>query len=731
VALKVQRRGLEAQRPKELSLHLPAFRRPRVGFLAALALAACQSPGDSTALDSAAELAERVKQSLVVIEVGDRQGVEHPLGSGFVAGADGLIATSLHVIGEARPITVHLADGRSHPVVAVEALSREHDVALLRIDRTSLPALEVADSTKLRQGDPIVAFGNPHGMERTVVSGIVSALRTIDGTPMIQLAMPIEPGNSGGPVLDAAGRVHGIVTMKSRITENLGFAVRSEVLADLLAQRAPVPMKDWLTIGALDPNEWTSLFGALWRQRAGRIVVERAGQSFAGRSLCLYAERPEARPYTVGASVRLEDEDGAAGIALASDGGSVHYGFYPTRGRLRFTRFGGPDVMSWEILFDEKSDAYRPGEWNRLEVSRNERKLSCYVNGRLVFEVDDDVLPDGAVGLLKFRETRAEFKHFRLGRDPEAAPIARNRANAVRRLIAGEELDEAAKKKLLEDPSASLTMLHEEISRLQRRAEALDRVAMEIHVSATRDELVKELAKSEEQIDLFRTALLVAQLDNPELRIDDYVADLDRMARAITRRAPPIATESERIDILNRYLFAESGFHGGRDEYFHRSNSYLNEVIDDREGQPLALGILYMALGERLGLRMVAIGLPGHFLVEHIPRRGEPQLIDVFSDGQLVTEQRAMSIARHFGSKGLELAAPLPKARVIQRLLRNLREAARREGDLKGELRYLDTMLAIEPNLRDARIERAQLRLRSGPRENAQEDLDWLQQNAE
>jgi regulator of sirC expression with transglutaminase-like and TPR domain/S1-C subfamily serine protease len=586
-------------------------------------------------------------------------------------------------------------------VATIEALSREHDLVLLRLADGGLQPLSLGDSTKLRQGDPILGFGNPHGMERSIVAGIVSAIREIDGTPMIQLAMPIEPGNSGGPVVDHEGRVLGIVTMKSRITENLGFAVRSEALAELMSHRAPVPMKDWLTIGALDPNEWTPLFGALWRQRAGRIVVEREGAGFAGRSLCLHADRPSSRPYTVGASVRLADEDGAAGVVVASDGEQIHYGFYPTRGRLRFTRFGGAEVTTWEILFDDKSDAYRPGEWNRLEVQRTDRKLACFVNGRLVFETTDDKLPDGAVGLVKFRETRAEFKHFRLGRDPEE-----------RSLTLGKEEE-----------------LRDEIARLRKRAEELERTAGEIHLAAAREELVAELAKPDEEIDLFRAALMVARLDNAELRIDDYVADLERMSRVLVTRTPEIASESERIDMLNRYLFAESGFHGGRDQYFHRSNSYLNEVIDDREGLPLTLAILYIALGEKLGLRLVPIGLPGHFLVEHIPRRGEPQLIDVFAGGQVVTEQKAMSIARHFGSNGLELVAPLPKKHVIQRMLRNLREAARIEGDLRGELSYLDTMIAIDPMLRDARFERAQLRLRSGPQQDAKEDLDWLREH--
>jgi serine protease Do len=696
-----------------------------------LTLISCEASRDSERVESIADLAQRARASLAVIEVGDRLGVEHPLGAGFVVGEDGLIATSLHVIGEARPITVHLPDGKIDPVIAIEAFSREHDIALLRIARRSLPALRLGDSSVLRQGDPLLAFGNPHGLERSLVSGMVSSLREIDGTPVIQLAMPIEPGNSGGPVIDREGRVHGVVTMKSRITDNLGFAVRSEVIRDLLASRSPVPMKDWLTIGALDPSEWTPVFGASWRQRAGRIVAERAGDSFAGRSLCLYADRPQSRPYTVGASVRLENEDGAAGVLLASDGGHVHYGFYPTRGRLRFTRFGGPEVTSWEILFDEKTDAYRPGEWNRIEVLRTERKLSCFVNARLVFELEDNTLPDGAVGLVKFRETRAEFKHFVVSREPERERVSGARASSVRRLIANGTIDEAASKKLLEDPDASLEALRDEIGRLHRRAEELDRAAAEIHVSSARGLLVAELAKPEADIDLFRAGLLVARIDNRELRIEDYLADLDRMGRALSSRTPEKATESERIDILNRYLFAECGFHGGRDEYYHRSNSYLNEVIDDREGLPLSLAVLYMALGQKIGLHLVAIGLSGHFLVEHIPRLGEPQLIDVFSGGQIITEQRATSLARHFGSSGTELKSPLPKAHIILRMLRNLREAARREGDVRAELRYLDTMLAIQPNLRDARFERAQLKLRSGPRHDAEDDLEWLEQHSE
>ena len=104
---------------------------------------------------------------------------------------------------------------------------------------------------------------------------------------MLQLAIPIEPGNSGGPVLDMDGKVLGIVTMKSLVTPNLGFAVPVGTLKPLLDRPNPIPMERWLTIGQLDKNEWKTLEGGRWRQRAGRIVVDGTGAGFGGRTLCL------------------------------------------------------------------------------------------------------------------------------------------------------------------------------------------------------------------------------------------------------------------------------------------------------------------------------------------------------------------------------------------------------------------------------------------------------------
>src|SRR5690606_8205626 len=134
--------------------------------------------------------------------------------------------------------------------------------------------------------------------------GIVSGTREIDRRKMIQLAIPVEPGNSGGPVVDMAGRVVGIMTMKSAVTDNLGFAVQIDALKPLLERPNTVPIARWLKIGTLNPDKWTTLFGASWTQRAGRIFVSGTGSEFGGRSLCLSKTAPPEVPYEVAVSVK-------------------------------------------------------------------------------------------------------------------------------------------------------------------------------------------------------------------------------------------------------------------------------------------------------------------------------------------------------------------------------------------------------------------------------------------
>src|SRR5437588_6966476 len=403
---------------------MPRFAFPSAMMLALLSVPsftrADTSPGGTKTVERIAEMA---RKSVVAISFAGRDGKRQGVGTGFVVGADGLIATNLHVLGEARPISVETADGKRHEVKSVHASDRSLDLALIRIIAGNLPVLELGDSEHLQDGEAVVAIGNPHGLKNSVVSGVVSARRELEGRKMIQIAIPIEAGNSGGPLLDMGGRVQGILTMKSLLTPNLGFAVPINRLKPLLQKPNPILMSRWLTIGTLDPVDWTVLFDGRWRQRAGKIVADGPGSGFGGRTVCLSRQLPPPLPYELAVTVRLDDEAGAAGLVFHADG-EKHYGFYPSAGQLRLTRFEGPDVYSWTILEQKPSPHYRPGEWNTLKVRVDKHKILCYVNNHLAIESSDTGLTAGKVGLAKFRNTQAEFKHFQVAKEIKNANLS-------------------------------------------------------------------------------------------------------------------------------------------------------------------------------------------------------------------------------------------------------------------------------------------------------------------
>src|SRR5436190_5348551 len=123
------------------------------------------------------KLVESAKSSVVVITVRGRDGKRQGLGTGFLVSADGLIATNLHVIGEARPVRVQFSDGRELDVTEVHASDRALDLALVRVKGSRLQPLPLGDSDQLKQGQAVVALGNPVGLTHSVVSGVVSGRR--------------------------------------------------------------------------------------------------------------------------------------------------------------------------------------------------------------------------------------------------------------------------------------------------------------------------------------------------------------------------------------------------------------------------------------------------------------------------------------------------------------------------------------------------------------------------
>ncbi len=696
-----------------------------------------ESPAAATTLPSekpltVEQLAASARDAVVEVTVTGRQGVRVALGTGFVVKPDGLIATNMHVIAEARPITVKTADGKKFPVKTIVATDRKLDLALLQVQGEDLPSLPLGDSEQVKNGQPVVAMGNPYGLSHSVVSGVISGTREIDGREMLQLAIPIETGNSGGPLLDMHGRVLGLLTMKSQVTANLGFAMPVNALKTLIEKPNPIPIERWLTIGAIDPREWTPHLGSNWRQRSGRISVKGTGSGFGGRSYCLSSTEIPEFPYEVAVTVRLNDESGAAGLVFLSGENDRHYGFYPSGGRLRLTRFDGPGVFSWKILETKFSPHYKPGDWNTLKVRIEEDRILCFVNDQLVIESEDRRLKSGPAGLAKFRQTEAEFKNFQIAREIPATTVDPEVASRIVAVI--DDINTSGPpemplvKALLPEGHASLKVLRERAKRLEREAEQLRKLAWEVHQHATVAELVKVLTGNEKEIDLLQAALLVAKLDNDELDPDLYQKEVERMAREIREAFPADATEAQKLEVLNKKVFGDFGFHGSRTNYYNKSNSYLNEVIDDREGLPISLSVLYTELARRVGLHVVGVGMPGHFIVRHEPQDGEPQLVDPYDRGKLLSREDAAGILRTIRRLPLtdEHLRTATKREIIVRMLSNLMELARKEEDAEAMLRYVNAIVEVDTKAAGTRWIRAVLRFQTDRRQGASSDVDWL-----
>lgn len=697
-------------------------------------------------------LTEEVKPALVTVRQIGRDGGQRGTGSGFVIAEEGLVVTNLHVIGEGRPVEVEFADGTKFTVSEVLASDRHYDLAVLKLENPEgkvFAKLSLADSSSIRQGDLVLGFGAPQGLSFSVVPGAISAIRKLEPGfagegetpefPMLQLAMPIEQGNSGGPVVNLQGEVLGIVTLRHRVTENLGFAVPSNDLKALLEKPNPVPMSRWSTIGSLDPKQWTAVMGADWRQRGGVITARHPGNGFGGRALCLSLLKVPEEPYELSAKVKLDDESGAAGLVFASDGDQVHYGFYPSDGKMRLTRFEGPDVYSWSILDQVEAPSYQSGGWNHLRVRVEKEKIVAWVNEEKVLELVDAELRGGKAGLCKFRQTTAEFREFRIGKDLSVKSLsgeARERLGGV--LARHEELgsSKGVIDELGRSSEESRRFIQETVASLEERIRRLRTLESDLHLTTIERELIMALDRPESEIDLFEVGLQIARIDDPDLELDHYrdvFAQMVREAGDYVTKAAPESGSREKMVALRDFLFKEYGFHGSRGEYYHHANSYVNHVLDDREGLPITLSVIFVEVARRLNLQGVyGAPFPGKFMVGWKPSGEEAEeeiLFDVFEGGEGLTRDEAIRAAYDLtgSAPAEETFVPAEARSVAVRMLRNLVdiEINRRQTPEKAG-NYLELLLAIEPEAAYERFQRAILRYQADDFERTREDLDWL-----
>jgi serine protease Do len=226
------------------------------------------------------DLTERLKAPLVQIRVrrvaeaqeGQEQQPNAPderrsQGSGFIIREDGYLVTNAHVVGDAERIQVRLIDGRRFEGKVV-GLDERVDLALVKIDAKGLPVAPLGDSNRTRVGEFVLALGHPFGLEQTVSFGIVSRKGApiqvaAPGFEFIQTDAAVNPGNSGGPLVNMAGEVVGVNSMAA-VNGTIGFAIPVNLVKALLPQLAEKGKVEWGWLGvsiAEVPDEEAAKFG--------------------------------------------------------------------------------------------------------------------------------------------------------------------------------------------------------------------------------------------------------------------------------------------------------------------------------------------------------------------------------------------------------------------------------------------------------------------------------------
>jgi S1-C subfamily serine protease len=261
-------------------------------------------PGDDELLDgysrAVVAAAERVGPAVAHIEVQHAKRASGGSGSGFAFTPDGLLLTNSHVVANARAIRATFADGLSRDADLIGE-DPHTDVAVLRIGAAALPAVELGVSRAVRVGQLAIAIGNPYGFQHTVTAGVVSALgRSLRSTSgrliddVLQTDAALNPGNSGGPLVDSRGEVIGLNTAIIPMAQGICFAT------------------------AIDTVKWV----AMQLLRDGKVRRSYLGLAGANQPVGRRIARHFSLPNVAG--VRIESvEPGAAAAAAALRPGDV------------------------------------------------------------------------------------------------------------------------------------------------------------------------------------------------------------------------------------------------------------------------------------------------------------------------------------------------------------------------------------------------------------------------
>jgi regulator of sirC expression with transglutaminase-like and TPR domain len=206
------------------------------------------------------------------------------------------------------------------------------------------------------------------------------------------------------------------------------------------------------------------------------------------------------------------------------------------------------------------------------------------------------------------------------------------------------------------------------------------------------------LVQQDDSIPLFEAALSIAQDADPQLDLTASQIELDILAARLRRRLPTDASHVQKLRMLNHFFYQELGFAGNVNDYYDPDNSYLHRVITTRRGIPISLAVVYMELGQQIGLDVKGISFPGHFLMKLSVQSGDI-ILDPFNGSSLSREELEERLEPYFAQQeypsDISLATYLQEAHpreILVRMLRNLKA-------LFAEHPYWQRMLGVQQRL--------------------------------
>jgi regulator of sirC expression with transglutaminase-like and TPR domain len=226
---------------------------------------------------------------------------------------------------------------------------------------------------------------------------------------------------------------------------------------------------------------------------------------------------------------------------------------------------------------------------------------------------------------------------------------------------------------------------------------------------AALDRFAELLGREDSRIDLARACLMIAQDAYPELDVERYLGEIERLAHRLRSRLPQPLGAEERVVALNQFLYEELGYSGNTEEYYDPRNSYLNEVIDRKTGIPITLSILYMEVGRRIGLPLEGVSFPGHFLVR-LRLRGGVLILDPFAGGAPQSEEDLRERLQRVIPEDAALEVPVAELpldqflepatnrQILSRVLRNLKGVYHDADKPELLLGVLNRMLLVSPD---------------------------------